>query len=53
VLASAIARLVGIDLRHFVMGDTFFFYDPGDNEAARRFPFATIVTNASSQEKAK
>jgi len=25
-------------------GDTFFFYDPDDLEAARRFPFATIVT---------
>jgi hypothetical protein len=25
-------------------GDTFFFYDPDDLEATRRFPFATIVT---------
>lgn len=25
-------------------GDTFCFYDPDDLEAARRFPFATIVT---------
>jgi len=25
-------------------GDTFFFFDPGDVEADRRFPFATIVT---------
>jgi len=24
-------------------GDTFFFYDPGDRESARRMPFATIV----------
>jgi hypothetical protein len=25
-------------------GDSFFFYDPGDNPDDRRFPFATIVT---------
>jgi Family of unknown function (DUF6194) len=25
-------------------GDTFFFYDPDDDPAARRMPFATIVT---------
>src|SRR5207247_370437 len=25
-------------------GDTFFFYDPEDRPADRRFPFATIVT---------
>lgn len=25
-------------------GDTFFFYDPDGDPAARRFPFATIVT---------
>jgi len=25
-------------------GDSFFFYDPDDEEADRRFPFATIVT---------
>ncbi|MFC6081271.1 DUF6194 family protein [Sphaerisporangium aureirubrum] len=25
-------------------GDTFFFYDPDDDPAARRLPFATIVT---------
>ncbi|MGH8911822.1 MAG: DUF6194 family protein [Acidimicrobiia bacterium] len=26
-------------------GSTFFFYDPDDEEAARRFPFATIVVD--------
>jgi hypothetical protein len=25
-------------------GDTFFYYEPDDNEANRRMPFATIVT---------
>ena len=25
-------------------GDSFFFYDPDGDEAARKFPFATIVT---------
>ena len=40
-------------------GDTFFFYDPDDRPAARRFPFVTIVTkdygdfdNASNLDRA-
>lgn len=32
------------DAPEVAWGDTFFFYDPDDDPAARRMPFATIVT---------